>query len=147
MFSFFLSLNTQIISLDFSKKKSIVLFLIFLISLDLKIYLFLQILGLYLIISSILFIIKPFYLIILDYSNNLLGVLILFFFRNLRNNFISAISFDIMNYILNLFFLYITIRKILSKSWFISYGGFFFRSCNRLSIKYILFLNFLYPGY
>ena len=147
MFSFFLFLNTQITSFDFLKKKSIVLLLISLISLDLKIYLFPQILGLYLIISSILFAIKPFYLVVLDYSNSSPGVLILFFFYNFRNNSISAIFFDIMNCIFNLFFLYTTTRKILSKSWSISYKGFFFKSYNRLSVKYILFLNFLYPSY
>jgi hypothetical protein len=73
--------------------------------------------------------------------------LILFFFCNFRDNSISAISFDIINYILNLFFSYITTRKILSKSWSISYRRFFFKSYNRSSIKYILFLNFLYPSY
>jgi hypothetical protein len=123
------------------------LFLISLISLVLKIYLFPWILGLYLIISSILFVIKPFYLVVLDYSNSLLGVLIFFFFCNFRNNFISAISFDIMNCILNLFLSYIIIRKILSKSWSVSYRGFFFRSYSRLFVKYILFLNFLYSSY
>jgi hypothetical protein len=143
MFSFFSSLNTWIISLDFSKKKSVVLPLISFISLDLKIYLFPWILGSYLTISSILFAIKPSYSVVLDYSNGLLGVLILFFFRNFRNNFISMISFDIMNYILNLSLSYITTRKILSKSWSISYGGSFFKSYSRSSVKYILFLNFL----
>jgi hypothetical protein len=73
--------------------------------------------------------------------------LILFFFRNFKNNFIFMISFDIMNYIFNLFFSCAITRKTLSKSWSISYGGFFFRSYNRLSVKYILFLNFLYPSY
>jgi hypothetical protein len=74
-------------------------------------------------------------------------ILILFSFRNFRDNSISAISFDIINYIFNLFLLYITTRKTLSKSWFISYKKSSFRSYNRSSIKYILFLNFLYPGY
>jgi hypothetical protein len=147
MFFFFSSLNTWIISLDFSKRKSIVLLLISFISLDLKIYLFPWILGLYLTISSILFVIKPFYSIILDYSNSLPGVLILLSFRNFRDNFISAISFDIMNCMLNLSLSYTITRKILSKSWSISYGGSFFRSYSRSSVKYILFLNFLYPGY
>jgi hypothetical protein len=122
------------------------LFLISFISLDLKIYLSPWILGLYLTISSILFVIKLSYSIILDYSNSLLGVLILFFFYNFRNNFISTISFDVMNYIFNLFLSYITTRKILSKSWFISCGGSFFRSYNRSFVKCILFLNFLCPS-
>jgi hypothetical protein len=122
------------------------LFLISFISLDLKIYLFPWILGLYLIISSILFAIKPSYLVALDYLNNSPGVLILLFFRNFRDNFISAISFDIINYIFNLFLSYTTIKKILLKSWSVSCGGSSFKSYSRLSIKYILFLNFLYPS-
>jgi hypothetical protein len=120
--------------------------LISLINLDLTICLFPWILGLYLTISSILFAIKPFYSVVLDYSNNSLGVLILLSFCNFRNNFMSAISFNIMNYILNLFLSYVTTRKILSKSWSVSCGRFSFRFYNRSSIKYILFLNFLYPG-
>jgi hypothetical protein len=141
-----LFLNTWITSLDFLKKKSIILPLISFISLDLKIYLFPWILGLYLIISSILFAIKPFYLVVLDYSNSSPGVLILFSFRNFRNNFMSVISFNIINCILNLFFSYIITRKISSKSWSVSYGGSSFRSYNRSSVKYILFLNFLRPS-
>jgi hypothetical protein len=142
-----LSLNTWIISLDFSKGKSIILPLISFITLDLKIYLFPWILGLYLIILSILFVIKPFYSVVLDYLNSLPGILILLSFRNFRDNFISVISFNIINCIFNLSLSYITTRKILSKSWFVSCGGFFFRSYNRLSVKYILFLNFLRPSY
>jgi hypothetical protein len=82
MFSFPSFLNTWITNLDFSKRKSIVLPLIFFISLDLKIYLSPWILGLYLIISSILFAIKLSYSVVLDYSNSLLEVLILLSFRN-----------------------------------------------------------------
>jgi hypothetical protein len=73
--------------------------------------------------------------------------LILLSFYNFRNNFISVISFNIMNYMLNLFFSYIIIRKILSKSWSVSYRKSSFRSYNRSSVKYILFLNFLCPSY
>jgi hypothetical protein len=142
-----LSLNTWITSLDFSKGKSITLLLISLTSLDLKIRLSPWILGLYLTISSILFAIKPSYLVVSDYLNSSLGVLILLSFRNFRNNSISAISFNIMNCMFNLFLSYAITRKILSKSWSVSCGKSSFRSCSRLSIKYILFLNFLRPGY
>jgi hypothetical protein len=123
------------------------LLLIFFISLDLKIRLFPWILGLYLTISSILFAIKPFYSVVLDYLNNSPGVLILFSFRNFRNNSISAISFNIINYIFNLSLSYITTRKISSKSWSISCRRSSFRSYSRSSVKYILFLNFLCPSY
>jgi hypothetical protein len=71
----------------------------------------------------------------------------LFFFYNFKDNSISAISFNIINYMLNLFLSYITTRKILLKSWSVFCGRFSFRSYSRSSVKYILFLNFLCSSY